>query len=151
MPGRTKARAAIVCSEFNEEITSRMFSRATERCRENGMAVTATCIVPGAFDIPLFLDLLLSRRDVDCAITLGAIVKGDTDHDSVIAREVASSVVGLSLKHGKPVALGISGPGMTWKQASDRAEEYAVRAADAAMKMTLTLRKMRRARRRNAE
>jgi 6,7-dimethyl-8-ribityllumazine synthase len=40
----------------------------------------------------------------------------------------------LALEYGKPVALGISGPGMTRLQALDRVNEYARRAVESAVK-----------------
>ncbi len=140
----TPAALAIVCSEFNGEITSRMLDEAMRECATAGAAVVAVCRVPGAFDMPLFTDELLSRRDVDAVVTLGAIVKGDTDHDDVIARALSTAISELSVKHGKPVSLGVSGPGMTWEQANTRAEEYARRAVKAALSMVESLRSIRK-------
>jgi 6,7-dimethyl-8-ribityllumazine synthase len=139
---RKDIRAAIVCSKFNEEITSRMFEAAVRECERQHMEVKASCRIPGVFDIPLFVDTFLRRNDVDCAITLGAVIKGETDHDDLIARSTAAAIVDISLKHRKPVALGISGPGATWEQADARAEEYAVRATAAAAEMVRTLKSM---------
>ncbi|MBX8638401.1 MAG: 6,7-dimethyl-8-ribityllumazine synthase [Thermoplasmata archaeon] len=135
-------RIAIVCSEFNGEITSRMLDEAMKQSLNEGADVVNVCKVPGAFDMPLFIDRFLSMNDVDAVVTLGAIVKGDTDHDDVIARVLASAITELSLKYGKPVALGVSGPGMTWEQAERRAEEYGRRAVTAAVSMAETLRKL---------
>ena len=39
--------------------------------------------------MPLVINELLKRRDVDAVITLGAIIKGETKHDEVIANSVA--------------------------------------------------------------
>ena len=50
----------------------------------------------------------------------------------------------LSLQFGKPVTLGVSGPAVSWDQALARAEEYAGRGVDAAVKMTLRHRKVKR-------
>jgi 6,7-dimethyl-8-ribityllumazine synthase len=49
------------------------------------------------------------------------------------------------LKYGKPVALGITGPGMTVEQARERAELMPVRAVNAAVKMVVRLRKLQKA------
>lgn len=121
-----------------------MLDEALKQSRTEGADVVSVCRVPGAFDMPLFIDALLSRRDVDAVVTLGAVVKGDTDHDDVITRILASAITELSLKHRKPVSLGVSGPGMTWEQAGDRAEEYGRRAVRAAVSMAGALKELRR-------
>lgn len=139
----TAVRLAVVCSQFNGEITDRMLSAALARCREAGANVMFVCRVPGAFDMPLFIDELAGREDVDAVVTLGAIVTGETKHDEVIASSLASSITALSLKHGKPVSLGVTGPGMTWEEGSGRAEEYASRSVDAAMKMAASIARLR--------
>ena len=139
---REDIRAAIVCSTFNEDITSRMFEAAVRECDRQHMEVKASCRIPGVFDMPLFVDTLLLRRDVDCAITLGAVIKGETDHDDLIARTTAAAIVNIALKRGKPVALGITGPGVSWEQAEAKADEYAIRATAAAAEMVRTLRTM---------
>ncbi len=137
---------AIICSEFNGEITDRMLNSALARCKEAGAEVRYVCRVPGAFDIPLFVSETAAREDVDAVVTLGAIVTGDTKHDEVIASQLAASISQLSARYGKPVSLGVSGPGMTWEQGTERADEYASRAVDAALKMVSGLRQLRRRR-----
>jgi 6,7-dimethyl-8-ribityllumazine synthase len=128
-------KLGIVVSEFNTDITQEMLRHALKRCEEINVQVTYICRVPGAFDMPLFIAALLGREDVDAVVTLGAIVKGETKHDEVIAHALAQTIVGLSLKYGKPVTLGVSGPSMSWDQGAARAEEYARRGVDAAVKM----------------
>ena len=85
--------------------------------------------------MPLMIQMLLEKSDVDAVVTLGAIVKGETGHDQVIANTLASKASELSLRYKKPVTLGVSGPSMTWKQADERAEEYANRSVESAVKM----------------
>ncbi len=137
-------KLAVVCSEFNGEITDRMLNSALTRCKQSGIDVRYVCRVPGAFDIPLFVKELLSKDDVDAVVTLGAIVTGDTKHDEVIASQLAAAIAQLSVTHGKPVSLGVSGPGMKWEQGVERADEYAARAVDAAVKMVSGIRQLRK-------
>jgi 6,7-dimethyl-8-ribityllumazine synthase len=130
-----RTRLAIVCSRFNDEITDRMLEAAVKRSETQGAEIIRISRVPGAFDIPLFVAELLKRKDVDAVVTLGAIVTGETRHDEIIAAQLARALHEISLKEGKPVALGVSGPGMNWEQGMERATEYAVRAVDAAIAM----------------
>lgn len=133
---------AIVVSEFNGEITSRMLEKAQEHAARLGARVRYVFRVPGAFDMPLAVERLLKKREVDAVVTLGAVIKGDTRHDDIVAENASRLISDLSLKHGKPVALGITGPGMTEKQAVARQEEVPVRAVDAAVGMVARLRKL---------
>lgn len=133
---------AIVVSEFNKEITFHMLEKAKEQAAKLGAKLSYVFYVPGSFDMPLAVERLLKKRNVDAVITLGAVIKGDTRHDDIVAENAARLISDLSLKYGKPVALGVTGPGMTVKQAEDRAETVPIRAVSAAFNMVSRLRKL---------
>jgi 6,7-dimethyl-8-ribityllumazine synthase len=126
-------KLAIVVAEFNSEITERMLEQALKRSNELGVQVTHVCKVPGSFDMPIIIQDLLEMEDVDAIATLGAIVKGETAHDEIIAAALADQISKLSTKMRKPVSLGVSGPRETWSQAEARAEEYANRSVESAI------------------
>ena len=73
---------------------------------------------------------LLQKKEIDGIVAIGAVLQGGTDHDQVVAHSVARKLLDLSAKYEKPVALGISGPNITWEQARKRTKEYAERAVD---------------------
>ncbi|MEM2159789.1 MAG: 6,7-dimethyl-8-ribityllumazine synthase [Candidatus Nitrosotenuis sp.] len=133
---------AIVTAEFNEEITSRMLEIAKEKAKSLQITVRYSCMVPGAYDMPIIVDSLLSKKDVDAVVTIGAIIKGQTKHDEVIAHTTAKSLTELSLRHKKPVTLGISGPGMQERHAYARIRPVAERAVEAAAKLIQELEKI---------
>jgi 6,7-dimethyl-8-ribityllumazine synthase len=95
--------------------------------------------------MPLAVEKLLKKKNVNAVVTLGAVIKGDTRHDDIVAENAARLIADLSLKYGKPVALGITGPGMTIDQAKERAELVPVRAVNAAASMVARLRKLEKA------
>jgi len=74
----------LVTAEFNDEITSRMLAVAEEKAKELKITIKYSCKVPGAYDMPIIVDALLSKKDVDGVVTLGTIIKGQTKHDEVI-------------------------------------------------------------------
>ncbi len=127
-------RLAIVASAFNADIVDVMVERAKRRAAAIGARVTHVVRVPGTFEIPLGLNRLLRRADVDGAIALGAVIQGETDHDALIAHAVARKLLDLQTEFGKPIGLGITGPGMTRAQAKARVEA-ADRSVDAAVAM----------------
>ena len=134
---------AIVVTEFNNKVTSRMLEVAKEKAKLLKLNIKHTCKVPGAFDMPLVVDTLLQKKDVDAVVTLGAIIKGQTKHDEVIAHSTAQSLIQLSLKYQKPVSLGISGPGMQERHAYARIRPVAERAVEAVVKISSELSKIR--------
>ena len=134
-----KIKIAIVVAEFNKDITDKMLFAAKQRAKNLKMQVKNILHVPGTFDMPLIVEKLLKTHDIDAIITLGAVIKGETGHDVLIANNTARLLADLSLKYQKPIALGITGPDMTVKQAKNRVTTVPNRAVDAAFKMVTTL------------
>jgi len=133
---------AIVGTEFNEKVTNRMMDVAQEKAKLLKLNVKHTCKVPGAYDVPIIVNALLQKKDVDAVVTLGAIIKGQTKHDEVIANSTAKSLTELSLKYQKPVSLGISGPGMQERHAYARIRPVAERAVEAVVKISKELKRI---------
>ena len=129
-------------SEFNEKVTSRMLSVAQEKANSMKLKIVFTCKVPGAFDMPIVIDALLKKKDVDGVVTLGVIIKGQTKHDEVISHSTAKSFIDLSIKYQKPVSLGISGPGMQERHAYARIRPVAERAVEAVVKISKELQRI---------
>ena len=71
-------------------------------------------------------------------VTLGAVIEGATQHDEVVIQHAARKIMDLGLEFGKPVTLGISGPGMTRLEAQERID-YAKRAVESAVKLVQRL------------
>lgn len=139
-----RIRVAIVVSEFNSEITFQMLDMAIKHAQKLKVELRYVCYVPGSFDMPLMIEELLKRKDIDAAITIGAIIKGETRHDNIVAENAARLIADLSLKYTKPVSLGISGPDMTIEQAKDRIEIVPTRAVNAAVSMVKRVRILRK-------
>lgn len=135
---------AVVVSEFNEEVTSRMLAVAQEKAITLKLKILYTCKVPGAYDMPLIVDSLLQKNDVDAVVTLGAIIKGQTKHDEVISHSAAQALTALSIKYQKPVSLGISGPGMQERHAYARIRPVAEHAVEAVVKISHELKKIQK-------
>ncbi len=115
-----KMKIGIVVSEFNYDITSMMLERAKEHAKFLGVEVSEVIHVPGVFDMPLAIKKLLEKEGIDGVVTLGAVIKGETDHDETVISHAARKIADLALEHDKPVGLGITGPGMTRMQAHER-------------------------------
>jgi 6,7-dimethyl-8-ribityllumazine synthase len=123
---------AIVVSEFNKDVTSRMLSVAQEKAESMKLKIVHTSTVLGSYDMPVIIDALLKKSDVDGIVTLGAIITGQTKHDEVISHATAKVLSELSVKYQKPVSLGIIGPALQEKHAHARIRPVAERAVEAA-------------------
>jgi 6,7-dimethyl-8-ribityllumazine synthase len=134
-------KIAMVVSEFNFDVTSAMEERARRQAAFLGVEVSHVVHVPGVFDMALAVKKLLRRKDVDAVVIIGTVIKGDTGHDEVVANAAARAAADLALQFDKPVALGMTGPGMTREQAFDRIDN-ARNAVEAAVRMVRTLKEI---------
>jgi len=121
-----------------------MLDRAMEQATNLNAKIRYVCYVPGVFDMPLMVKELLKKKDIDAVVTLGAVIKGETRHDDIVAENSARLFAGLSLEFGKPVALGISGPGMTVQQARERIGFVPTHAVSAAVNMAHRIARLQR-------
>jgi 6,7-dimethyl-8-ribityllumazine synthase len=137
-----KIKLAIVVAEFNQEITNKMLNTAKNHAKNLNIYVEKIIQVPGTFDMPLIVEKLLQIEQIDAVVTLGAVIKGETGHDVVIANNTARLLSDISLKYQKPVTLGITGPDMTVRQAKNRVIVVPKLAVEAAHKMVTRLREL---------
>ena len=138
-----KINLGLVVGEFHYDITQNMLNKAIEHAEFLGCQVSEVIKVPGSFDMPLAIKTLLTKDKIDGVVCLGAVIKGDTDHDQLVAQHAARKMVDLSLEFNKPVSLGVSGPGMTRVEAVERIEDFARRSIESAVKMIKRLEESR--------
>jgi len=139
MEREEEIKLGFVVSEFHRDITYQMEILGREHAGFLGAKVARTLYTPGTFDMPLAVKKMLTEKEVDAVVTLGCVIEGATEHDEVIASQLTRKIMDLSLEYGKPVTLGVSGPGMTRLEAQERVD-YAKRAVEAAVKMVKRLR-----------
>jgi len=117
-----KIRIGAVVSEFNYDITMAMMERAKEHAQFLGAEIVQIVKVPGVFDMGLPVKKLLEKKNIDGVVAIGAVIEGETEHDDIVIQHASRKIADLSIEYGKPVGLGITGPGMTRLQAEKRIE-----------------------------
>ncbi len=127
-------KLGIVAAEFNYDIVFAMIELAKEHAEFLDAEVVKIVKVPGTFDIPLAVKKMLERPEINGVVTLGAVIEGETEHDEIVIQHCARKITDLAVEYGKPVTLGISGPGMSRLEAHERVK-YAKRAVESAVKM----------------
>ena len=125
-------KIAIVCTSFHHIGISLMLDWASDEARKQELTIEEVVWVPGAMEVPLALNRLLARDDIDGAACLGIIEKGQTQHGLAMGQAVIKSIIDLQLAWDKPVGLGIIGPGAEPEHIGPRMEPHA-RAAIAAI------------------
>jgi len=136
---KNSMKIGAVVSEFNYDITMMMLERAKEHAQFLDCEITQIVKVPGVFDMGLAIKKLLERDNVDGVVALGAVIEGETEHDDIVIQHASRKIADLAVEYGKPVGLGISGPGMTRLQAEARIER-AKSAVEAVVKLHRRLR-----------
>ena len=59
--------------------------------------------VNGSLEIPTMIAIKLKKNKYDGAIALGCIIKGQTNHNEVIANTIATSLLNISVENLKPI------------------------------------------------
>lgn len=120
-----KKRVAIIATSFHKNHMELMVEGAKKAALEEGLDVVKEVWIPGCYEVPLTLKRILTSNDIDGAVVLGIIEKGETKHGMIMGIVVHEAIVRLSLATGKPVGLGILGPEILPKQIPSRIKIYA--------------------------
>jgi len=115
-------RLGIVVSRFNSFITERLLSGALDALARAGADEKKIEVVrvPGSFEIPVAAKRLAETGRYDALITLGCIIRGDTQHFDFISAEVTRGIQLAAVETGVPMAFGVLTTD-TLEQAIDRA------------------------------
>jgi 6,7-dimethyl-8-ribityllumazine synthase len=102
----------IIESRFYEDIADELARGAIEELNRHGTDYERLS-VPGSLEIPLALSLALANGFVGRAgrhrgcIALGCVIRGETTHYEVVARESAAGLHQLAVEHAVPIGNGI--------------------------------------------
>src|SRR6266542_3683559 len=94
----------IVASRFNAQYVDALVDHAAKEL--HALAPDATVSlhrVPGAFEIPVVVRELASRKSTDAVIACGVILRGETNHAQNLSRSVTDALQRIAVEHGMPV------------------------------------------------
>ena len=102
-------KIAIVSTRWNHFIVDRLVEGAKDAFeRHGGKAEDLNhVLVPGAFELPMVVDKLLSSGKYDAVCALGAVIRGSTPHFDYVSAEATKGIASVSLNHQKPVSFGL--------------------------------------------
>ena len=102
----------IIEARFYEDIADELARGAIDELRANQVDYERIA-VPGALEIPLALSLALANGFVGRAgrhrgcIALGCVIRGQTSHYEIVARDSSAGLHELAVQHGVPIGSGI--------------------------------------------
>jgi 6,7-dimethyl-8-ribityllumazine synthase len=129
------ASFTIVVARFNGFVVEGLLGGALDTLKRHGVSDNNITVVrvPGAFEMPLAVKKVATKKDCDAIITLGAVIRGGTPHFDYVAGECASGIARISVEEQIPVAFGVLTTD-TIEQAIERSGTKAGnKGADAAM------------------
>ncbi len=102
-------RIGVCCGRFNRHITDRLLDGALSALAEHGVADADSTVLwaPGAYELPLVAQQLVTRWRADAVIALGAVIRGETGHYDFVAGECAGGLSRVQLDTGVPVVFGV--------------------------------------------
>jgi 6,7-dimethyl-8-ribityllumazine synthase len=107
---RTPAgRFAVVAARFNSFIVDQLLAGVADTFTRHGMKPEQWDVVrvPGSFEIPVVAERLASSKKYAAIVTLGCIIRGDTDHYDHVAGAATSGILNAGTKSGVPVIFGV--------------------------------------------
>jgi 6,7-dimethyl-8-ribityllumazine synthase len=101
-------RVAIVAAQFNRDVTGAMLRRALAQLRRYRVPKKNIQVlrVPGCVEVAAALHAVAASERYDCAIAIGAIIRGETDHYYYVADIVCRSV-SEAMEEGLPVGFAV--------------------------------------------
>ena len=96
-------------SRFNEAITQRLLSGATDALRRAGIAERDIHVewVPGAFELPVAAEAAATSEQFDAIVALGCVIRGETAHFEYVAGEAARGLGNVALAHRIAIGFGV--------------------------------------------
>ena len=127
----------IVGANFYKDIAEQLSSGVVKVLSDKRLSVESIW-VPGVFEIPSAVAKAWSTQNYLGVISLGCVIRGQTDHYDHICREVIRELMELTVKQSMPHGLGIltcENYEQAWERAHTKNLDVGGRAALACCRM----------------
>lgn len=103
------ARFGIAAGRFNSFIVDSLEAAAIDTLVRHGAQAKDIEVVkaPGAYELPLVVQRMITQQRYDAIIALGAVIRGGTPHFEYVAGECTKGLAGAMMQSGVPVAFGV--------------------------------------------
>jgi len=102
-------KIGVVVSQFHPQLTEYLEEGALQLLQEAGVFNNKLVMAyaPGAFELPVIAQNLITEAECQAVICLGVVIKGDTPHFDYVCQEAARGIQQVSLTTGCPVIFGV--------------------------------------------
>jgi 6,7-dimethyl-8-ribityllumazine synthase len=95
---------AIVASTYHERYAQGLVDHALAEVEEIAPGTEVTMYdVPGTFELPIVVQAVAERGDVDAVIAFGILMEGETAHAALISHSVTEALMRIALATSIPV------------------------------------------------
>ena len=119
-------KVGIVIARFNDLITNKLLSGCLDCLKRHGLDTSELSNqvdivwVPGSFELPIAAKTLITKKNYDVVISLGAVIRGETSHYDVVISEASKGISQVSNDNNVPIIFGVLTTD-TMQQALERA------------------------------
>ncbi len=137
---RRARRFGVVVARFHEPIGKRLLDGALEAFRRHGCDPSQVDVrwVPGSFELPQAALALARSGRFAAIVCLGVVIRGETPHFEIVAREAAAGIREVALRTGVPTTFGVVtalNEEQAWERAGGKVGNRGEEAALAALEM----------------
>jgi|TARA_B110000263_G_C15094323_1_gene412287 6,7-dimethyl-8-ribityllumazine synthase len=100
----------VISSEFNADIVNNLYLGVEKFFKEKcpfALIEINEIKAPGSFELPYIAKRVLEKKNTDCIITLGCIIKGETAHFEYISNACANTLSQLTIQSEIPIMFGV--------------------------------------------
>jgi len=132
-----QSRILVVEARFYEKIADSLFDGASRVLSAAGCEIERIA-VPGVFEIPAAINFAWKSGRYAGVVSLGCVIRGQTDHYEHICREVSRALMDLTVQREMPHGFGIltcENGDQAWERADVGRRDLGGRAAKACLAM----------------
>lgn len=102
LPGAQDLRFALIVSQWNSEITNRLYDGAHQILQQQQAKQIDRIDVPGSFEL-VYASRLAIKKNYDAIIAIGNVIRGETSHFDYVCQGVTNGIQQLNAMGTVPV------------------------------------------------
>lgn len=101
------SRIAVLATQWNIKLVDALVDGARRALQDQRIYEIREYRVPGALELPLMAELLMRQGQCDALVALGVIIRGNTIHFDLVAKECFRGLREASQRHLIPLGVGV--------------------------------------------
>ena len=102
LPGAQDLRFALIVSQWNSEITNRLYDGAHQILQQQQAKQIDRIDVPGSFEL-VYASRVAIKKNYDAIIAIGNVIRGETSHFDYVCQGVTNGIQQLNAMGTVPV------------------------------------------------